>query len=152
MGRSATALAVSAGLLAAVYVVACVLPNGPSDAGRVQFTLDFPVPYRVPLGGVVEPLITISADGQVLKNASYRIETLDAGDVGYIPQGFGHSIENIGSAQCRILIGFNTGRYAAIDLSQWIAGNPVEILATNFSQPASVIEQFPKSRVFIAPQ
>ena len=81
MGRLSTALAVSAGALAAVYVAACILPNGPSDAGRVQFTLDFPVPYRVPLAGVVEPLITISADGQVLNNPSYRLETLDAGIV-----------------------------------------------------------------------
>jgi len=77
MGRLATALAVSAGALAAIYVAACVLPNGPSDAGRVQFTLDFPVPYRVPVAGVVEPLITISADGQVLTNPSYRLESLD---------------------------------------------------------------------------
>jgi oxalate decarboxylase len=85
-------------------------------------------------------------------HARYRTETLNQGDVGYIPQGFGHSIENIGPTRCRLLIGFNTGKYEAIDLSQWIAGNPVEILATNFSQPAEVIEQFPKQRVFIAPQ
>ena len=65
----------------------------------------------------------------------FRTETLNKGDVGYIPQGFGHSIENIGTERCRILIGFNTGLYEAIDLSQWIAGNPVEILATNFGQP-----------------
>ena len=77
MGRLATALAVSAGALAAIYVGACVLPNGPSDAGRVQFTLDFPVPGRVPLAGVVEPRISISADGQVLKNPAYRLESLD---------------------------------------------------------------------------
>src|SRR2546429_574472 len=81
MGRLATALAVSAGALAASYVVACVLPNGPSDAGRIQFTLDFPVPYRVPLGGVVEPRITISADGQALKNPSYHLESLDPSKV-----------------------------------------------------------------------
>jgi TolB protein len=77
MGRLAAALPVSAGVLTAIYVVACVLPNGPSDAVRVQFTLAFPVPYRVPLAGVVEPLITISADGQVLNNPSYRLESLD---------------------------------------------------------------------------
>ena len=42
-----------------------------------------------------------------------------------------------------MLIGFNTGRYEAIDLSQWIAGNPVEVLATNFGQPASLDGQIP---------
>jgi oxalate decarboxylase len=82
----------------------------------------------------------------------YRIETLNSGDVGYIPQGFGHSIENTGTAPARILIGFNTGQYEAIDLSQWIAGNPAEILATNFGQPAALMDKFPHKRVFIGPK
>lgn len=82
----------------------------------------------------------------------FRTEVLNAGDVGYIPQGFGHSVENSGDKPCRVLLGFNTGRYEAIDLSQWIAGNPVEVLATNFGQPASLFEQFPRERVFIAPR
>ena len=98
---------------------------------------------------MIEGQISVTLFGS---HGRFRTETLNKGDVGYIPQGFGHSIENIGDKRCRILIGFNTGRYEAIDLSQWIAGNPVEILASNFSQPASVIEQFPHERVFIAPE
>jgi len=81
----------------------------------------------------------------------FLTEQLHAGDVGYIPQGFGHSIENIGSKPSRILIGFNTGNYQAIDLSAWIAGNPVDILATNFGKPASLFEKFPRRDVFISP-
>ncbi|MBA4017951.1 MAG: oxalate decarboxylase [Pirellula sp.] len=81
----------------------------------------------------------------------YRTETLEKGDVGYIPQGYGHSIENIGHETARILIGFNTGVYQTIDLSQWIAGNPTSILATNFSKPASLFEKFPKKDVFLSP-
>jgi oxalate decarboxylase len=81
----------------------------------------------------------------------FRTETLERGDVAYIPQGYGHSIENIGNTTCRVLIGFNTGIYAAIDLSQWIGGNPVDVLATNFSQPAALFEKFPKKDVFVAP-
>lgn len=80
----------------------------------------------------------------------YRIETLDRGDVGYIPQGYGHSIENTGTTPARVLIGFNTGIYATIDLSQWIAGNPPDVLAANFGQPADVFDRFPKSDVFIS--
>ena len=38
-----------------------------------------------------------------------------------------------------------------IDLSQWIAGNPADVLATNFGKPASLFESFPKKDVFIAP-
>ncbi|WP_437205459.1 cupin domain-containing protein [Planctomicrobium sp. SH664] len=78
-----------------------------------------------------------------------RTETFQQGDVGYIPQGYGHSLENTGTGNCRVLIGFNTGVYSTIDLSQWIAGNPADVLATNFGQPAELFERFPKQDVFI---
>ena len=80
----------------------------------------------------------------------FRTERLEKGDVGYIPQGYGHSIENIGSRTARVLIGFNAGIYETIDLSQWIAPNPRDVLATNFSQPAEVFGTFPDRDVFIA--
>ena len=79
----------------------------------------------------------------------WREETLHQGDVGYIPQGFGHSIENVGKQKARILIVFNSGHYQTIDLSQWIAGNPPDILATNFAQEPSVFEKFPHKDVFL---
>ena len=81
----------------------------------------------------------------------YRTERFSKGDTGYIPQGYGHSIENVGRTPARVLIGFNTGNYQTIDLSQWLAGNPLDVLATNFSKPASLFEKFPKKDVFIAP-
>jgi oxalate decarboxylase len=97
---------------------------------------------------VIEGKVSVTLFGS---RGRYRIETLNQGDVGYIPQGYGHSIENIGESACRVLIGFNTGHYAAIDLSMWLAGNPVDVLATNFSKPASLFEKFPQHRIFIAP-
>jgi oxalate decarboxylase len=80
-----------------------------------------------------------------------RSETLDKGDVGYIPQGYGHSIENVGNSRCRVLIGFNSGIYEEIDLSEWMAGNPLDVLATNFGKPAALFEKFPRKDVFISP-
>jgi oxalate decarboxylase len=97
---------------------------------------------------VVEGKVSVTLFGS---HGRHRIETLGKGDVGYIPQGYGHSIENVDSKPSRILIGFNTGHYAAIDLSLWIAGNPLDVLATNFGKPASLFEKFPRDRVFIAP-
>ena len=79
----------------------------------------------------------------------WREETLRQGDVGYIPQGFGHSIENVGKQRARILIVFNSGHYQTIDLSQWIAGNPTDVLATNFSQDPTVFDKFPHKDVFL---
>jgi oxalate decarboxylase len=81
----------------------------------------------------------------------YRLETLNKGDVGYIPQGYGHSIENTGSKLMRMLIGFNTGHYQAVDLSAWIASNPLNVLTNNFSKPEAFFEKFPKGDVFIGP-
>jgi oxalate decarboxylase len=96
---------------------------------------------------VIEGQISVTMFGS---HGRYRIETLEKGDVGYIPQGYGHSIENVGDRQCRVLIGFNSGLYEAIDLSQWIAGNPTDVLATNFGKPAALFEKFPHRDVFIA--
>jgi oxalate decarboxylase len=55
-------------------------------------------------------------------------------------------IENIDSGPARILIGFNAGIYETIDLSQWIAANPTDVLATNFGQPAEVFGKLPDPR------
>jgi oxalate decarboxylase len=79
----------------------------------------------------------------------WREETINKGDVAYIPQGFGHSIENSGNDKARILLVFNNGHYQSIDLSQWIAGNPTDVLATNFGQDALTFEKFPKKDVFL---
>jgi oxalate decarboxylase len=98
---------------------------------------------------VIEGNVSVTMFGS---HGRYRTETLNKGDVGYIPQGYGHSVENIGDKPSRMLIGFNTGNYAKIDLSQWITGNPADVLATNFSQPLSVVEKFPRHDVFIAPK
>jgi oxalate decarboxylase len=39
----------------------------------------------------------------------------------------------------------------AIDLSACVAGNPVDVLATNFNKAASLFEKFPRKDVFISP-
>ena len=98
---------------------------------------------------VIEGKVGVTLFGS---HGRYRDETLEQGDVGYIPQGYGHSVENIGDKPARVLIAFNTGRYAAIDLSRWIAGNPSYLLAANFGKPESLFDKFPRERVFISPK
>jgi oxalate decarboxylase len=56
----------------------------------------------------------------------------------------------VGDKPCRVLIGFNSGTYEAVDLSQWIAGNPADVLATNFGQQAELFAKFPHYDVFLA--
>jgi oxalate decarboxylase len=95
---------------------------------------------------VLEGKISMTLFGS---HGRFRTETLEQGDVGYIPQGYGHSIENAGKGKCRVLVAFNSGIYEDIDLTEWIAGQPVDVLATNFGRPASVFKDFPKRDVFI---
>jgi oxalate decarboxylase len=57
---------------------------------------------------VLEGRISMTLFGS---NGRYRTEALDQGDVGYVPQGYGHSIENVGDNICRVLVGFNSGTY-----------------------------------------
>lgn len=79
-----------------------------------------------------------------------RTETFRTGDVGYIPRGYGHYLENTGSGHCRILLGFNDGAYQQISLSGWLAANPRQLVASNFNLPLRVVDEFPDTTVEIA--
>src|SRR6266446_1809362 len=57
--------------------------------------------------------------------------------------GFPKKFENVGDKPCRVLIGFNSGVYEEIDLSEWMSANPPDVLATNFGKPGAVFEKFP---------
>jgi oxalate decarboxylase len=82
----------------------------------------------------------------------YRAEDFTQGDAGYIPQGFGHYLENTGDKDCRILIGFDSGDYQEISLSAWLASNPNALVADNFKVSETLVEKLPDRRVFVAPK
>jgi oxalate decarboxylase len=81
----------------------------------------------------------------------WRQETLNRGDVGYIPTGYGHSLENVSDKEpARVLVALNTGHYQAIELSMWLAANPDYLLMASFDAPQSVIDMLPRRRVSFA--
>jgi oxalate decarboxylase len=82
----------------------------------------------------------------------YRIEEFHPGDAGYIPQGFGHYIENAGDTPARILVTFDKGEYEEISLSAWLAANPTQLIADNFKLPNALVEKMPDHRIFVAPR
>lgn len=63
--------------------------------------------------------------------------------------GYGHALEKVGSEPARILSVFDSGTYETVDVSQWIAGQPADVLAVNFGKPAATFDAFPKRDVFI---
>ena len=78
-----------------------------------------------------------------------RAEEFAAGDVGYVPQGYGHYIENAGSEDLELLIVLNNGDYQSISLTAWVAANPHLLLATNFKVPEGTFANFPNRERFM---
>ena len=73
-----------------------------------------------------------------------RTEEFAAGDVGYVPQGYGHYIENVGTEDLEVVLALNNGSYELISITAWMAANPALLLATNFGVPQSTLAAFPK--------
>jgi oxalate decarboxylase len=78
-----------------------------------------------------------------------RTNEFNAGDVGYVPQGYGHYIENAGTDDLDLLIVLNNGEYQSISLSAWLAANPRLLLSTNFKVPESTFASFPTRERFM---
>jgi oxalate decarboxylase len=79
-----------------------------------------------------------------------RVEEFTKGDAGYVPQGFGHYVENSGDEPCRILVAFDNGDYQEISLSTWLAANPTKMVADNFKISDELVDKLPNHRVFVA--
>ena len=76
-----------------------------------------------------------------------RTDEFGPGDVGYVPQGYGHYIENTGNTDLEIVLALNNATYQSISITAWLASNPDLLLATNFGVPASVFAQMPNGEV-----
>jgi len=73
-----------------------------------------------------------------------RTDDFAAGDVGYVPQGYGHYIENTGQDFLEVLLVLNSGVYQSISITAWMAANTPELLATNFRVEPQLFADFPR--------
>jgi len=80
------------------------------------------------------------------------VDEFSAGDVGYVRQGFGHYIENIGDEELKIVIVFNNATYESISITGWLASNSDRLLATNFGVPEKIFAEMPSGPVIIPEQ
>jgi oxalate decarboxylase len=78
-----------------------------------------------------------------------RTDEFAAGDVGYVPQGYGHHIENVGSEELEVVLALDSGAYQSISITAWMAANPPLLLATNFGVPESTFASFPKREAIL---
>ena len=73
-----------------------------------------------------------------------RTEEFGPGQIAFIPQGYGHYVEQLGDAPTQLLILFNSPIYQEISLAAWLGANPSTLLEDNLGLSKSVVEQFPK--------
>jgi oxalate decarboxylase len=74
--------------------------------------------------------------------ASGQARTFDfqAGDVGYVPFGMGHYIENTGAMPLRFLETFKSSYYADLSLDTWMALTPPELLQAHLQLDQRVVD------------
>jgi oxalate decarboxylase len=142
--------------------------NYPGGTNRLVSQREFPISttmtgalMRIKPGGLREPHWHPNADewqyylaGRARmsvfgSHGRVRNEEFEAGDVGYVPQGYGHYIENSGPDDLELLIVLNNGDYESISLTAWMAANPHLLLATNFKVPENTFANFPTRERFM---
>ena len=62
-----------------------------------------------------------------------KVAEFQAGDVAYIPIGFGHAIRNTGDDNLEIVQTWDNAKFEEIDLDKWVASSPRYLLANNFA-------------------
>jgi oxalate decarboxylase len=85
--------------------------------------------------------------------ASGQARTFDfiAGDVGYVPFGTGHYIENTGKTTLRFLELFRSSYYADVSLNQWLAKTPPELVQAHLKLDPQVLSAFRKTKSPVVP-
>jgi oxalate decarboxylase len=85
--------------------------------------------------------------------ASGQARTFDfqAGDVGYVPFGMGHYIENTGTTPMRFLEMFKSSYYADMSLDQWMALTPRELVEAHLKLEPEVMDALRKGKMPIVP-
>ena len=96
-------------------------------AGKAQFSLGFP-------------------------DSEWERFELTAGQIGIIPQGWFHSIQNIGEDVLTLLVIFNNPAPNDIGISQGFQAIPPEALGVTFGVSPDLIKQLDFNVAYIAPQ
>ena len=74
-----------------------------------------------------------------------KTEEFQAGQVGFVPQGFGHYVEQLGDEPTKFILLFNSPVFEEISISKWLAGNPASFLADNFQLSKEQVDRLPKT-------
>ena len=81
-----------------------------------------------------------------------RTADFEAGDVGYVPQTFGHYIENTGDTDLIFLEMFKSPVFKDLSLSEWVTHIPPELLKTHIGiSKNDLLANLPDKKMAIVP-
>jgi len=80
-----------------------------------------------------------------------RTFDFQAGDVGVVPFGMGHYIENIGDTPVRFVETFKSSYYADLSLDQWLALTPPELVDAHLKLDPQVMKALRKQKSVVVP-
>ncbi|KAL0573911.1 hypothetical protein V5O48_008031 [Marasmius crinis-equi] len=91
----------------------------------------------------------LEGEGRVTVFASQgnaRTFNYQAGDIGYVPSGMGHYVENTGNTTLRFLEIFNTARFQDVSLNQWLALTPPELVKAHLNIDDATVAKLSKTK------
>jgi oxalate decarboxylase len=83
--------------------------------------------------------------------AKARTMDFTAGDVGYVPQTFGHYVENIGDTDLIFLELFKAPRFQDLSLSTWVTHAPAQLMTDHLRISAETLQAIPHGNSTIVP-
>jgi len=83
--------------------------------------------------------------------AKARTADFAAGDVGYVPQTYGHYIENTGDTDLVYLEVFKARRFMDLSLSEWMRNSPPELVMEHLRINQQTLDAIPKNKAVIVP-
>lgn len=86
-----------------------------------------------------EARMTVFMPGPKARTFNYH-----AGDVGYVPVGGFHYVQNVGTEDLIFIEFFNSKHYADVSLAQWIALTPKEVVQSVLNLPDEFLDNIKK--------
>jgi oxalate decarboxylase len=83
-----------------------------------------------------------------------RARTMDfeTGDVGYVPKGAPHYVENTGDTDLKFLEMFRSSFYQDVSLSEWLTHTPPELVEANLGLDKATLDALPKEKPVFMPE
>jgi oxalate decarboxylase len=86
------------------------------------------------------PLSGTGRLGVANPDATFSVQDISPGQIGFIPQGYAHYIENLGSEDLRWVVVFNNTDPDDIGVSTTFAGMPTHMLTETLSLPNGALD------------